>query len=155
MEKYVPPYIESRFEYKGYPCVVLFQKLCHRCGYVGIPPEHCYYNVDYNEMDITCHGGLTYGSDTLPNTDEEDGYHWIGFDCAHGLDEEDYESGLLYFKDEPEIIESITRRKEFDKKFDAVHGYSGDNSWRGQIRDLAYVEDQCRYIVEQLEEANK
>lgn len=30
---------EKRFEYRGYPCVVLFMDMGHRCGYVGIPAD--------------------------------------------------------------------------------------------------------------------
>ena len=29
------PILECKFDYKGYPCVVLFMPLGYRCGYVG------------------------------------------------------------------------------------------------------------------------
>ena len=32
----VDPIVEKRFEYKGYPCVILFMPMCYRCGYVGL-----------------------------------------------------------------------------------------------------------------------
>lgn len=31
------PVLETKFEYKGYPCVVLFMPGAYRCGYVGVP----------------------------------------------------------------------------------------------------------------------
>lgn len=34
---------ETRFLYKGFPCVVLFMPGGYRCGYVGLPKENKYY----------------------------------------------------------------------------------------------------------------
>lgn len=34
------PVLETKFEYKGYQCVVLFMPGAYRCGYVGIPNSH-------------------------------------------------------------------------------------------------------------------
>ena len=34
------PVLETKFEYKGYQCVVLFMPRAYRCGYVGIPNSH-------------------------------------------------------------------------------------------------------------------
>lgn len=31
---------ESKFDYKGFTCVVIFQGMGHRCGYVAIPKGH-------------------------------------------------------------------------------------------------------------------
>lgn len=47
----------------------------HLCGYVQIPSFHLYFDKAYNEMEIECHGGLTFG--------QRDFGYWIGFDCAH------------------------------------------------------------------------
>lgn len=53
--------VEREFEHAGYKCVVVFQSLGHRCGYVGIPITHPLYGKGYDECpDISCHGGLTY-----------------------------------------------------------------------------------------------
>ncbi len=50
------------------------------CGYVNIPESHSLYGVGYDDIDASCHGGLTYaGASGL------DGW-WVGFDCAHSGD---------------------------------------------------------------------
>ena len=51
-------------------------------GYVGLPSWHPYYKIDYNEIPIDCHGGLTYG-----HLDEDDDLWVIGFDTAHSDDD--------------------------------------------------------------------
>lgn len=46
-------FVESEFEHCGYKCVVVFQPMGHRCGYVGIPKTHTLYGDDYcNYLDI-------------------------------------------------------------------------------------------------------
>jgi hypothetical protein len=69
---------EKRFDYKGYPCVVLRRSI-HLCGYVGLPKGHKYYGKDYRKIDVDVHGGLTYAED-------DNGFWVIGFDCAHSGD---------------------------------------------------------------------
>jgi hypothetical protein len=54
-------------------------------GYVGVPKGHKLYGKDYNDMDISCHGGLTYSRDYLQFQPESDIW-WIGFDTAHAND---------------------------------------------------------------------
>ncbi|MCA2275472.1 hypothetical protein JF780_05635 [Mycobacterium intracellulare] len=46
-------------------------------GYVKIPEGHHWHGLDYNEIDVQAHGGLTYGGG-------ESG--WIGFDTLHSGD---------------------------------------------------------------------
>lgn len=145
MKKAVGPYLESRFVYKGFPCVVLFQPLCHRCGYVGLPKGHPLYNVDYAEIDIDCHGGLTYASDELSGVDIPDTW-WIGFDCAHAGDRQDLETGKLYFKDDPERLKTIEILERTEEKFDKRY----PNAPKESIRTKEYVENECKKIVDQL-----
>ena len=48
----------------------------HLCGYVILTTDNDYFGMDYDDIPVDCHGGLTYASDEGPN--------WvIGFDCAH------------------------------------------------------------------------
>ena len=55
------------------------------CGYVGIPKVHKLYKVEYYNIEVEVHGGLTYGRlGTAKDAIEE--YCWIGFDCAHSCD---------------------------------------------------------------------
>lgn len=41
--------VEREFEHAGYKCVVVFTRMGHRCGYVGIPKEHPLYGKGYDE----------------------------------------------------------------------------------------------------------
>ena len=48
----------------------------HLCGYVTLTPDNDYFGLEYDEIPVDCHGGLTYASDYENE--------WvIGFDCAH------------------------------------------------------------------------
>ena len=65
------------------------------CGYVEIPQDHEFYELDYIDIyrdyeEIDVHGGLNFS-----NRFEENGAYYIGFDCHHALDnsieqDEDY-----------------------------------------------------------------
>lgn len=58
-----------------------------RCGYVRLPKDHPFskaYYVDAKQFyddpilqTISVHGGLTY------DQKDEEGFVWLGFDCAH------------------------------------------------------------------------
>lgn len=48
----------------------------HLCGYVSLTSDNDFFGKDYDDIPVSCHGGLTYASDQ--------GGNWvIGFDCAH------------------------------------------------------------------------
>ena len=48
----------------------------HLCGYVTLTTDNDFFGKDYDNIPVSCHGGLTYAS--------EEGSNWvIGFDCAH------------------------------------------------------------------------
>ena len=45
--------VEQEFEHAGYKCVVTFNAMGHRCGYVGISKNHHLYGKDYSDyLDI-------------------------------------------------------------------------------------------------------
>lgn len=54
-------------------------------GYIGVPPEHPWFGIDYNDIQCDVHGGLTYSADHKPK-EKPDGYWWIGFDTGHYSD---------------------------------------------------------------------
>lgn len=41
--------VEREFEHVGYKCVVTFNVMGHRCGYVGIPKNHPLYGKEYSD----------------------------------------------------------------------------------------------------------
>ena len=129
----VDPIVEKSFEYKGYPCVILFMPMCYRCGYVGIPRETA---VGVNAID--CHGGITYTEAYLWKQDDPDKW-WIGFDCMHFPDGFDVESGMNYWRDNEEQQNTI---KNLFSRMSPYH----------QLRSLAFVENECKHIVDQIEE---
>lgn len=131
--------VEKRFEYKGYPCVVLFLPSCWRCGYVGIPKK------DYLRSQISkieCHGGITYIESFLYGQEDKD-IVWIGFDCAHYRDGYDYETGRKYYKDDPKTLESIDTWEKIHSQYPFDDYYFGG-------RTLEYVESECKHIVDQI-----
>lgn len=68
------------FKYKGYNCKIRrVEHVRHLCGYVLLPKEHYLYGKEYCDIDIDCHGGLSY-------SEKENEYWVIGFDCAHACD---------------------------------------------------------------------
>ena len=66
-------------EFSGYPCRIVRTGLGHLCGYVGVPPDHPAFEEHYDEVDVECHGGLTYVGFSQR-------VWWLGFDCAHSGD---------------------------------------------------------------------
>jgi hypothetical protein len=73
-------------EYKGYHYrIVRTETMGILCGYVGIPKGHRYYKKkNYDDIDIDCHGGLTFSDwHYLPDPEH---LWWIGFDCGHAWD---------------------------------------------------------------------
>lgn len=117
---------EKRFDYKGFPCVILFMDMGWRCGYVGIPEAS---GIDIYEID--CHGGITYGPSSYLKLQEDENIEWIGFDTAHYCDGKDIEKVKEYFPD-----------KDLS--------YLGNMDDGFEPRSLEFCEEQCKQIVEQV-----
>ena len=71
------------FKIGKFDCVAVKSNMGHWCGYVILPSSHKYYKGKYLDMDIDCHGGLTFG-DTLKQygIKYKDTFA-IGWDYAH------------------------------------------------------------------------
>ena len=121
--------VEKKFEYKGHECICIFNYMGFRCGYVSVRNAKHYY--DY---DIDCHGGLTF-SDSLTEEYEPKHAFYIGFDCGHFCDGQDKEQAYKY---------GLLTKEEY-RLFNIMPSYGGG------VRTLEYVEEQCKSIVEQLE----
>lgn len=71
------------FQIDGYDCVALRTDMGHWVGYVVIPENHPDYKKEYDELDYSVHGGLTY-SDFLHWKESKNVGKWvIGFDFMH------------------------------------------------------------------------
>ena len=98
------PVLECKFDYKGYPCVVLFMPLGYRCGYVGTTEKDSdYYSQSEDVINLftTCPVRITYSEPKLQG--EYDGKTWwIGFDHGGGNEGRDWESAEYYYSESPD-----------------------------------------------------
>lgn len=53
------------------------------CGYVFLPEGHEFYGKHYDEIDVECHGGLTFGEKFRVKKSKNFGMWGIGFDYMH------------------------------------------------------------------------
>lgn len=137
------PVLETKSTYKGYPYVVLFMPGAYRCGYVGVPYSHKLANKSVDELShLRCHGGVTYAESHLYNCDDKDTW-WIGFDCAHCFDGYDIEVAKQYFGDDPGFKRLFYTMEDFWRE--------SNNDSEDKIRSLAYVKDECKKLIDQIE----
>ena len=124
--------VEKQFNYKGHDCICIFSIRGIRCGYVSVTDKE----KPYDDYDIDCHGGLTFDGE-LPDYYKPKADYYIGFDCGHYCDGVDYDQAVKY--------NLITQSEAgYSKKlFSYLSNYP--------VRDLNYVEANCRSIVDQLE----
>jgi hypothetical protein len=112
--------VYSDWEENEYRAIVLRGPLCIN-GYVGVPESHSLYGKDYNDIDINCHGGLTYSNfgdgKFLPI-----GYYWFGWDYAHSSDKtfsnfdfEIYGHGYAPDEVEKEVREVLDQFKTYSQ----------------------------------------
>ena len=127
--------VEKHFQYKGHDCICVFTRNGYRCGYVSTTLRR-----DYDSFDIECHCELTF-SGALPEVYEPKESFYIGFDCGHCCDGLDTQLALDYG-----LISQATK-KMLDESFSYLRG--------NPVRDISYVEEQCKKIVDQLEELEK
>jgi hypothetical protein len=112
----------------GLPGMVHRNRMGALCGYVAVSPGHPSYEKDYDDVEVSVHGGLTYAdkcSGTIchvPEPGEPDHVWWLGFDCSHSGD---VSPGMLAFSSR----------------------YSGFSE---TYRDLAYVQAEVENLAVQL-----
>ena len=121
--------IEHTFKHCGYKCEVLATEMGHRCGYVTVPKTHPAYGEDYDDLDIECHGGLTYANKGK-----------FGFDCAHLGDGKD-----------------ITLMNEATIKTYTSSPFWKEYAFGRPAKSLAFCIEECKSIATQFKamESNK
>ena len=127
--------VEDKFYYKGHECICTFNRLGVRCGYVSVHTKK--HHTDYN---ISCHCGLSFGADKLSDECSPSEEYYIGFDCGHICDGQDLQQAKEY---------GLIGNTEY-KLMSGI--LSLGNSAKMPIRSLEYVKNQCKSIVDQLEE---
>jgi hypothetical protein len=84
----------------GLPCMIQRNHFGALCGYVGVSRAHPDYGKDYEQVEVSVHGGLTYAATCdpwfdpetgqgichVPEPGEPDDVWWLGFDCGHAFD---------------------------------------------------------------------
>jgi len=146
----------------GFRLLVIFQEAGYRCGYVGLPEDHCangfnYYEdnmqlenaIDYDKEkldiqiainNIKAHGWLTYSQRNEKIWKDDRWY--FGFDCAHFGDAKDFDTAFEYFKDEPNVIKNLKIFQEIDDEYPTYA--------KGTIKTLNYVINEVESLYEQL-----
>ena len=121
-----PGDVLARGEMAGYQWIVMHNNMGYRCGYIRIPIDHPWAEIDRDNLDgvVKVHGGVTFTDD-----DTEERAFWIGFDCGHSNDAIDPE---LPSKGMPMMI-------------------LGASS--GTVRTQEYVERECARVCLQANEA--
>lgn len=133
------------FTYKGMDCCIVRTVLdepmtkdkCYfgglLCGYVKIPEGHPYFRHKGYDLDIDCHGGITF------NEAHEE--HWVGFDCGHSTDRVPTMEHLRNTR--PELIEI---RKQFP-----IPEEMKDHPWYNPVyRNMEFCIEECKTVITQL-----
>jgi hypothetical protein len=129
--------VERHGTYRDYEWVIIFEQDGHRCGYVGIPEEHPFYEKSEEELpNISCHGGISITSHGNAGFSSDD---WlIGFDCAHyPLDAIDLTSISRYFGDK--ALDDIKCSPSMFEYRTKGHAWTADE-----------VEEECKSIINQI-----
>jgi hypothetical protein len=93
-------------------------------GYVGVPRDHAAFGEPYQDIDVSVHGGLSYGA-------KRRGLMWFGFDCAHAGD-------LV------PTMQMDSLLKDLEEAFEKLAGH------KNIYRNWAYVRNECRLLAAQL-----
>ena len=134
----VPDALLARGVYEGFEWEVTNNGIGYRCGYVRIPPGHPWHGKGYGDVDPypDVHGGLTFAeADTECGEGGGDNAWWLGFDCAHAGDAAD---------------PSLPGRD--GKPLDYL--YLLPRRGNARIRTTAYVEAECRSLIDQARRAS-
>lgn len=121
---------EDEFTHKGLPCVCLANSAGFRAGYVGVPANHPFYSLSEFEIpDYDVHCGIDV---SFLGAGEflSEGYWWFGFHTDHLGDKID----MSILEDE--------ERLSFSRMY-------------GAVRDVNFVEAECRKLAVYLSEVEE
>lgn len=142
--------IEGGGQYRGYDWLVTFNDMGFRCGYVAIAPDHPLYDRDMYEQEeiLAVHGGVTFYQQShiaeqfLGHACQD---KWIGFDAGHCNDIPDIEKAGEYFPDLREVKKDFLIRTA--DMFEELLGFGTPNN---SIKDFAFMEFECKSIIDQI-----
>jgi hypothetical protein len=116
--------LKTKCKVTGYTLAVGRNALGAFVGYVQVPKQHAWFNLNYTaiEDELYVHGGITYSGPL-----DELGTWWFGFDCAHAFD---HVPGIL----------ALLKQT----------GFEGELWEDGKVWDADAVLDECRNLAVQL-----
>jgi len=86
--------------------VLIVRSSCSICAYLGVSDGHLLDGMDYDDIRISCHGGLTYctkgNGDLFPK-----GYYFFGWDYAHLGDAVFYNSEIKNDSDQKWLLDDV------------------------------------------------
>lgn len=151
-----PDKVQWPDETTGLPCLAVRNRMGAWCGYVGLPAGHPWRDKSTDEMDVSVHGGLTFGPAPCMEDErfvchvvhdkEEEDVQWIGFDCLHL---NDTAPGMM--ASEAFINEKVVA--EGKKPFDLWSEREGEWFMRKSYKPLAYVTAEVTSLAAQVENA--
>jgi hypothetical protein len=117
----------------GLPCLIVRNHYGALCGYVGVSEGHPYYKKGYDDCPVGVYGGLTYAAGCMEDVSEKEAICHIP-----GKGEPDHVWWLgfdcLHYMDYGPAYPQNHFRKQ------------------GDYRPVAFVEEQCRHLAQQLKE---
>lgn len=140
----------KEFWFNGYMCALIRNEMGNWCGYVAVPESHPAYKKDYDDIDVSVHGGLTYADTHLPVKGENNGGEmfdpmwWLGFDCAHlddfvpSIDDPDSAMNQKILAQTPDSDWLASKREQM-----LAGSYK-------TYKDMEYVLAETRHLAEQL-----
>lgn len=92
------------------------------CAYLGVPKDHPLAGLDYDDIPLDCHGGLTYASEGKGHWPSD--RYWYGWDYSH--------AGDKFGFDDPKaqaITEAFPQEKEKQWTADEVKAEALQTMW--------------------------
>lgn len=133
-------------KHAGHEWMIVHNQSGYRCGYVKVEAGHPWHGMDYNDVDASVHGGLTFAAADVPcEKGGKDTGFWFGFDCAHSGDAKD-----------PSIMSQEYRDHhfEFERSFRELHPEFDDLIPKDTVKTTEYVQAECRSLCEQAASAS-
>ena len=129
---------------KGYRIVIVSYGT-HPCAYIGLWEGHPYYEVDYEDIPIDCHGGLNYSDHCHWNVKDLqfDDVWFIGWDYIHSGDY-DYNNKFGRRWTTEEIADeclNVIKQLEEAKKEDADMGCYNVSKWDAAPESIKILHD--------------
>ncbi len=121
--------------YKGINCLISRSESGALCGYIEVPANHPWYQLNvfenYEEMGVDVWGGLTFGEGN------DNGMWVIGFDCSH-------------FNDFVPALEKFMVRSELRIPLDVQKRLKTSGLFNRLYKNIAFVTKEVESLADQM-----